>query len=207
MMDLKIEGQFFVVTGASSGLGRAVAETLMDNGAPVLAVARREQALKEMEEKYPGLFEYLVGDITTENAVSDVVEKIGKRRLSGLFVNAGGPPAMSFEETAMQNWDDAYRTLLRWKVDLVKSLVPVFKGGERLGHETLFWEHLGNCAVRQGKWKLVADGRLKEWELYDLESDRTETDNLVQQYPDKAAKMKQMWQKWADEVQVYPKKV
>ena len=42
MIDLKIGGQLFIVTGASSGFGNAVARLLLDNGAGVIAVARRK---------------------------------------------------------------------------------------------------------------------------------------------------------------------
>jgi Arylsulfatase A and related enzymes len=54
-----------------------------------------------------------------------------------------------------------------------KSLLPIFKGGQRKGHEAIFWEHEGNRAVRAGKWKLVSKYP-DQWELYDMEADRTE---------------------------------
>ncbi|MBA3442295.1 MAG: arylsulfatase, partial [Pyrinomonadaceae bacterium] len=54
-----------------------------------------------------------------------------------------------------------------------KSLLPIFQGKARREHEALFWEHEGNRAVRQGKWKLVSRFRNK-WELHDLAAGRTE---------------------------------
>jgi 3-oxoacyl-[acyl-carrier protein] reductase len=126
-MDLKIKGQLFVVTGASSGLGRAVAETLLENGGEIIAVARREDILLELSKQYPGSVAYIAGDITREETVRKVGEHIKDKKLSGLFVNAGGPPAMSFAETELSNWDEAYRTLLRWKIDIVKVLLPNFR--------------------------------------------------------------------------------
>ncbi|NOZ62558.1 MAG: arylsulfatase [Calditrichaeota bacterium] len=88
-----------------------------------------------------------------------------------------------------------------------KSLLPALKGKTRQGHEALYWEHLGNCAIRQGKWKLVMDGKLKSWELYDLEDDRTERRNLTEKYPKKVKRMRKQWQKWAEDVKVFPKKL
>lgn len=126
-MDLKIEGQLFVVTGASSGLGYAVAKTLFENGAKVIVVARRKEALEEFETKYPAKAESLSGNLLDGDTLKGIIDTIGTRKLSGVFVNAGGPPAMSFEETSIENWDDAYQLLLRWKVDLVKQLLPNFK--------------------------------------------------------------------------------
>ena len=125
-MDLKIKDQLFVVTGASSGLGNAVARTLLDNGARVIAVARRKDKLDELLQNYP-LTEIIVGDVREQETHDEIIEKLGDRRLSGIFVNAGGPPALSFEETSPEQWDDAYRLLLRWKAALVKRLLPVFK--------------------------------------------------------------------------------
>ena len=77
-----------------------------------------------------------------------------------------------------------------------KSLVPILQGRKRRGHDALFWEHMGNCAVRQGKWKLVAE-RKGPWELYDLEADRTELNNLAEKYPEKVEELKAMYKTWA----------
>ena len=50
-MDLKIKQHAFIVTGASSGLGRAVAERLLSEGAVVIACARKLNMLKSLESK------------------------------------------------------------------------------------------------------------------------------------------------------------
>ncbi|MBN2238065.1 MAG: SDR family oxidoreductase, partial [Bacteroidales bacterium] len=44
----------------------------------------------------------------------------------GVVINAGGPPAMSFMETQMEDWDQAYVRLVKWKVRLTKKLIPAF---------------------------------------------------------------------------------
>lgn len=83
-----------------------------------------------------------------------------------------------------------------------RSLVQVLEGGE---HEprTLFWEHEGNRAVRNGDWKLVAL-RGRPWELYHLDSDRSETRDLVAEHPAKKRSLQAQWQEWADRVGVRP---
>jgi len=83
-----------------------------------------------------------------------------------------------------------------------KSLLPIFQGKTRDGHETLYWEHLGNCAIRQGSWKLVKRRGSKEWELYDLRDDRTETNNLAADYPQRVRDMEGQWLAWAKKVGV-----
>jgi arylsulfatase len=84
-----------------------------------------------------------------------------------------------------------------------KSLLPVLEGGSRKRHETLYWEHIGNRAVRHGKWKLVA-GIAGDWELYDMEADRTELHDLATEYPEKAKEISDLHEKWAWRCGVYP---
>lgn len=84
-----------------------------------------------------------------------------------------------------------------------KSLVPAFES-KRIEREAIYWEQEGNRAIRVGKWKLVAKGVKGPWELYDLDVDRTELDNLAQKYPKRAKKMAAMWQKWAERADVLP---
>ena len=84
-----------------------------------------------------------------------------------------------------------------------KSLLPVFQGKGRQGHDALFWEHEGNRAVRQGKWKLVA-AHGSVWELYDLEADRTELDNLAAEHSEKVLDLKALYYAWANRCGVRP---
>jgi arylsulfatase A-like enzyme len=84
-----------------------------------------------------------------------------------------------------------------------KSLLPVLQGKQRKGHQTIFWEHEGNRAVRQGKWKLV--GRYaNDWELYDMDADRTELNNLAAKNPAKVAELTKLYEQWAARVRVEP---
>ena len=84
-----------------------------------------------------------------------------------------------------------------------KSLVPVFDGRERPAHEALFWEHEGNRAVRQGKWKLVSR-HPGGWELYDMEADRTEMQDLAAREPDRVGQMVALYDAWAARCGVVP---
>jgi arylsulfatase len=84
-----------------------------------------------------------------------------------------------------------------------KSLVPILQGRTRVGHEALFWEHEGNRAVRAGRWKLVAPHR-KKWELYDLEADRTEQNDLAAKQPRKVEELTEKYKSWAERCGVVP---
>jgi len=77
------------------------------------------------------------------------------------------------------------------------SLLPVFEGGRRKGHDALWWEFAGNRAVREGDWKLCWDKRVKTWELYNMIDDRTETRDLADDFPDRVKRMKISWFGWA----------
>lgn len=82
-----------------------------------------------------------------------------------------------------------------------KSLLPIIHGKDRKGYETLYWEHLGNRAIRQGKWKLVSMDR-REWELYEMETDRSELNNLAGRFPDRVQEMSEQFMTWAEQVGV-----
>jgi len=83
------------------------------------------------------------------------------------------------------------------------SLVPAFTGGT-ISREAIYWEHEGNRAIRVDKWKLVAKGPAGEWELYDMEADRTELTDLASQHPRRARKMAAQWETWARRVGALP---
>jgi arylsulfatase len=68
----------------------------------------------------------------------------------------------------------------------------------------LFFEHERNRAVLAGKWKLVARGKDSPWGLYDIEEDRTETADLVKEFPEKVAEMAKTWRAWAERTGVIP---
>ena len=67
----------------------------------------------------------------------------------------------------------------------------------------LYWEHQGNRAIRMGNWKLVARG-LSVHGLFDLESDRSELNDLADLYPNRVAEMSKKWEEWAIETHVKP---
>ena len=88
------------------------------------------------------------------------------------------------------------------------SLNPLFQGAPETDEPSknffhrgkpIFWEHEGNRAVRDGKWKLVAKGVRGAWELYDIPADRTEMKNLAAKHPEIVSKMTAQYDQWAKE--------
>lgn len=129
-MDLEITEQRFIVCGASSGFGRAIAELLLDEGAHVIAIARREEKLQELKESYPDQTDIVVGDLTNDDTHNKIEAAIGNEQLHGVVINSGGPPALSPLETAIYDWDQAYENVMRWKIELVLRLVSYFTSNE-----------------------------------------------------------------------------
>ena len=80
-----------------------------------------------------------------------------------------------------------------------KSLLPIFQGKERKGHETLYFHFGTDRALRQGSWKLVS-AKLGRWELYNLNQDRTETNDLSKKHPERVAEMAKEWFRLAKDV-------
>ena len=125
-MDLGLRNKLFIVTGGSSGRGKGVASALLQEGAKVILVARDAGKLSVFKKKFPEQIEYLVGDISKDNTIEELYLTVGNRYLSGIVINAGGPPAKSFMETEMDEWDASYLNLLRWKVKITKTFVQKF---------------------------------------------------------------------------------
>ena len=84
------------------------------------------------------------------------------------------------------------------------SLGPAFSGKKLKRKNPIFWEHEGNRAIRIENWKLVAKGSNGEWELYDLEADRSELNNLSKTHPERASQMAEKWEAWAIEANAKP---
>lgn len=81
-----------------------------------------------------------------------------------------------------------------------KSLTPLLFNGEEINREKpIFWERAGNRAVRQGKWKLVSIYPSYQWELYDLEKDRGETQNIAAQHTSLVNELSALYFEWAKE--------
>ena len=86
-----------------------------------------------------------------------------------------------------------------------QSLAPTFDRKETTAR-LLMWEHYGNCAIRQGKWKLVKlRSKTDQWELYDMNKDRSELNDLANAYPTKAKELEALWEKHAHRTKIYPK--
>jgi 3-oxoacyl-[acyl-carrier protein] reductase len=98
---------------------------LIAEGANIIAIARGEEKLLILKNTAPNQVEILAGDLSKPAILQLLIKKVGGRQIHGILVNAGGPPAKTVMETTLEDWDNAYQTLLRWKVALTKAFVPL----------------------------------------------------------------------------------
>ncbi|HTG38769.1 arylsulfatase [Sphingomonas sp.] len=76
------------------------------------------------------------------------------------------------------------------------SLAPLFRGRPVTRSKPMFWAHEGNRAIRDGRWKAVK--RLGyPWQLFDMDTDRTERTDLSSGQPARLANMAATWEAWA----------
>lgn len=107
-------------------------------------------------------------------------------------------------DLAAVEYPDTYEGRTIYPMDGI-SMLPILRGEQRVGHDMLFWEHFGARAVRDGSWKLVSFDEGEPWELYDLDTDRTELNDLSAQHPDRVRAMEAAWERWAEETHVLPR--
>ena len=88
------------------------------------------------------------------------------------------------------------------------SLNDSFKTGKREAAEIpryLFWEHEDNCSIRLGKFKALQKYDTGQWELYNLDEDASEINNIASQKPGIVKELSNRWYDWARTHYVVPK--
>lgn len=129
-MDLGLRGKIALVTGASRGLGRAIAEELAAEGVSLVMCARGQEALTETSESIRSANSVDVlsvpADVSRRDHVSRLVLSAIARfgRIDILVTNAGGPPSGPFESLGPEKWDDAVRVTLLSAVNLCREVLP-----------------------------------------------------------------------------------
>ena len=113
-MDLGLTDRAFLVTAASTGLGRATAQHLVAEGARVVLVARRAELLAEaVSQMGPDRAVALAADLTDSNtaetACALALDAFG--RLDGALISVGGPPAGSVLSTSEEQWRGAFESV------------------------------------------------------------------------------------------------
>lgn len=132
-MDLGLKQKIALITGASRGLGFAIAQLLAEEGARVTINSRNPQKLKEaagiIQQRAGQEIHTIAGDVTQpeipESLVKECVAKLGG--LDILIANAGGPPPGSFESFNDEIWYQAIELSFMSQVRLIRAALPHLK--------------------------------------------------------------------------------
>jgi 3-oxoacyl-[acyl-carrier protein] reductase len=134
-MDLGLAGRAYIVTGGTSGLGRATAEALVADGAKVVVSSRDpERVAKAAAELGDGA----VG-VTVDNAdptcpsvlASTALESFG--RLDGVLISVGGPPAGSVTQLEDDAWRQAFESVFLGATRIASHIAPRLGDGGAIG--------------------------------------------------------------------------
>jgi 3-oxoacyl-[acyl-carrier protein] reductase len=109
-MNLNLTGKVAIITGASRGIGRAIAETLAEEGMRLVVAARSGELLQQLAASHPGGVVTLAADLRDEkapaNLVAMAVEKFGGVDL--LVNNAGATKRGDFLQLTEEDWRDGF---------------------------------------------------------------------------------------------------
>jgi 3-oxoacyl-[acyl-carrier protein] reductase len=204
-MDFGIRGRVALVTGASSGLGEAVALALAAEGASVAVAARRRSRLDEVaaEAKRRGAtdargFELDLGDSASiQRVLREVGEAFGAVDI--LIANGGGPKPGTYPALSLEDWDGGYRGTLRSMIELVNGVLPgmTARGWGRIVAltstsvkqpiQTLTLSNAYRTALVSALKTLSNEVAKQGVTVNAIATGRVETDRLKQLYPDVAA--------------------
>ncbi len=125
-MDLGIEGRVALVLGASKGIGKGIAGALAREGARVAISSRSEESLQAAAEEIEGevqVFPADTGDLDRIRELpGEVAEGVGP--IDILVANTGGPPTGAALDNSLEEWEQAFRSLVLAPRILLEAVVP-----------------------------------------------------------------------------------
>jgi 3-oxoacyl-[acyl-carrier protein] reductase len=128
-MDLGLKNRRILVTGASRGLGAAIARAVAAEGARIAVAARASDALTEVATDTRGVG--IAADLTSSDGPADAARQAiaALGGLDGLVVNSGGPPTGTFEQLDEETWRRAIDGTLLAAIRLIRASLPVLRDG------------------------------------------------------------------------------
>jgi 3-oxoacyl-[acyl-carrier protein] reductase len=128
-MDLGLKNKRILVTGASRGLGAAIARAVAAEGARVAVAARGSDDLEKVAAETTGFA--IAADLTTSDGPADAAARAIRELngLDGLVVNSGGPPTGTFEQLDEEAWKRAIDGTLLAAIRLIRASLPALREG------------------------------------------------------------------------------
>ncbi len=144
-MDNRLAGKTAVITGASSGIGRAIVEHYVAAGAKVVAFARNRAALEALAAAHPGAVLAVTGDVTRPADLQRLADEAVKA-FGGVDIvvpNAGIARVVSFEDSTPEAFDTQFSVNLFGAVETVRRLLPHLRKGGSVQFISTFLTQVG----------------------------------------------------------------
>jgi short-subunit dehydrogenase len=119
---MELSGKTVLLTGATGGLGRAIAEALAGRGASLVLSSRKEDALAELAASLPGEHRAVRSDLAEDGAAERLAAEAGP--VDGLVANAGLPGTGRIEDFSPEDTQRALRVNLEAPMMLARELAP-----------------------------------------------------------------------------------
>jgi 3-oxoacyl-[acyl-carrier protein] reductase len=132
-MDLQLKNKNVLVTAASSGIGRAIAELFLNEGCNVAicssSIEKLEKASSELETLNSGNLFYTKCDINNSNEIKDTVQAVENKfgSIDVLVNNCGGPVPGFFNDLDEEKWKTGFDQVLMSSVRFTKLVLPKMK--------------------------------------------------------------------------------
>ena len=123
----RLDGKVAIVTGGSSGIGKAIAVIYAKEGADVVIISRKEEALKETCKLNEKKITYVAGDITKTESIKKLVDYVKTKfgKLDILVNNAGWCPVQPLKEIKISDYDKAFNLDVRALVNVTIECLPL----------------------------------------------------------------------------------
>lgn len=127
-MNLELNGKKALVLGSSTGLGRAVAESLIAEGVEVCIVSRNSDNIAKTAKEI-GAAHYETADLSIKGETAKLVEKVLKKmgHVDILVNNTGGPKKNNFLDVTDEQWLEDFQSLWMSPVEAMRILLPRMK--------------------------------------------------------------------------------
>ncbi len=134
-MDLGLAGRTYIVTGATSGLGRAAAQSLVDEGARVVISSRSRPRVAAAAAELGANATGLTVDNADADAPRQLIEAAVSRfgRLDGALISVGGPPVGPITGVTDDQWRSAFESVFLGAVRLAREVGTQLQAGGAIG--------------------------------------------------------------------------